>query len=647
MEVKTGLFDKMVLQRNRNNCCDAHITGVCAQRHTGVLTATVSGDKGVLSGFKELVIGRARGGKFAGRLRGLASGGPYSIVLTVRSPSGTALEEITVVDVLVGDVWMLGGQSNMQGVGRLCDALKPHPMVRAMYMNDEWDIAKDPIHVLDDSVDVVHSGLENPNVTHVRMPNISAVGVGPGIGFAQEMLRKTGVPQGLLACAHGGTSMTQWNPALKRLGSRSLYGAMLRRFVKSGGKVAGMIWYQGENDTHSSDEVKQYTGRMKRLVSAVRRDFRQPQSPWVIAQLAGICGNPSGAAFWNQIQEQQRCLPRQIKNLLTVPTIDLALEDTGHVAGREMPRLGCRMAQAMLVLRRDPARGLPPIELGGISFEADSKHSCMHVVLSFKNVIGQLQAAGRPTGFSVIDRDGSEKVCCVELRKQAVVLRVVALHPGLVVSYGRGLLPYCNITDGADRSLPVFGPLSLDIPQAWRSVKALNAAKIKAFNGAILADGFVTNVLVSRPLSAPADISNLQLPKNFQQLGLKRREFPGGFWNLHYDLFDCAPNDRLVYFVCYLICSKPASINLGVGYDGPVKIWVDGNAVYCDPKGSNPATVDKALIPVQLSKGRHTAVFALSSNHGRAWGIRFRCMSSAPDKSGRLTVNLPFLKIKA
>ena len=337
MEVKTGLFDKMVLQRGRNNRCDAHITGVCARRHAGVLTATVSGDKGVLSGFKELVIGRARGGKFAGRLRGLASGGPYTIVLAVRSPSGAALEEITVVDVLVGDVWMLGGQSNMAGMGRLCDALKPHPMVRAMYMNDEWDIAKDPIHIMANSVDAVHCGLEVSRPPRVRMPNISANGVGPGIGFAQEMLRKTGVPQGLLACAHGGTSMTQWSPALKRLGSRSLYGAMLRRFVKSGGKVAGLIWYQGESDAHSSDNVKQYTGRMKRLVSAVRRDFRQPQLPWVIAQLAGVCGNPNGTAFWNQIQEQQRCLPRQIKNLLTVPTIDAALDDSIHVAGREMP----------------------------------------------------------------------------------------------------------------------------------------------------------------------------------------------------------------------------------------------------------------------------------------------------------------------
>ena len=62
------------------------------------------------------------------------------------------------------------------------------------------------------------------------------------------MHRVTGIPQGIIACADGGTSMQQWDPARKSEGGKSLYGATLRRVQKNGGKVAGVIWYQGESD---------------------------------------------------------------------------------------------------------------------------------------------------------------------------------------------------------------------------------------------------------------------------------------------------------------------------------------------------------------------------------------------------------------
>jgi sialate O-acetylesterase len=35
---------------------------------------------------------------------------------------------------------------------------------------------------------------------------------------------------------------------LKQKGGDSLYGAMIRRFELIGGKVAGVLWYQGESD---------------------------------------------------------------------------------------------------------------------------------------------------------------------------------------------------------------------------------------------------------------------------------------------------------------------------------------------------------------------------------------------------------------
>ena len=51
----------------------------------------------------------------------------------------------------------------------------------------------------------------------------------------------TGVLAGLLACAPGGESMDQWDPALKGSGGESLYGSMLRRVRAAGGKVTGVL----------------------------------------------------------------------------------------------------------------------------------------------------------------------------------------------------------------------------------------------------------------------------------------------------------------------------------------------------------------------------------------------------------------------
>lgn len=65
------------------------------------------------------------------RLQGIPVGGPYTVTLDGQS----------YADIYVGDVWLLGGQSNMAGVGhttlRDCADLGD-PTVRAFYMTDRW-----------------------------------------------------------------------------------------------------------------------------------------------------------------------------------------------------------------------------------------------------------------------------------------------------------------------------------------------------------------------------------------------------------------------------------------------------------------------------------------------------------------------------
>ena len=258
MKIESGLFHHMVVQRNRNNSSDADFSGTCAA--SGALLATVRRGKIMIKGFASVPVGKAARGRIKGCLKGLPAGGPYTIELRIGN------EKLTVKDVLVGDVWLLGGQSNMQGYGLLPRKRLPvDPLVRAFFMDDRWATAKDPIHNMWACVDQVHIDLCG-GVRPGKPP--ANWGACPGPAFGLEMHRRTGVPQGLIACAHGGTSMTQWDPKRKDEGGKSLYGALVRRLVKNGRRVAGLIWYQGCSDANTRD-APLYTKRMKEFVTAL------------------------------------------------------------------------------------------------------------------------------------------------------------------------------------------------------------------------------------------------------------------------------------------------------------------------------------------------------------------------------------------
>lgn len=64
--------------------------------------------------------------------------------------------------------------------------------------------------------------------------------------------------------------------------------------------------------------------------------------------------------------------------------------------------------------------------------------------------------------------------------------------------------------------------------------------------------------------------------------------------------------------------------HLYLGYDGPVRAWVNGEQVFDGP-GTNPARPDKAAVYVSLKKGSNALLVALNTNHGKAWGIFARC----------------------
>ena len=253
----------------------------------------------------------SEGGKFAdGKLVGVPVGGPYTIALTVKKGNQTITE--AVGPVFVGDLWVLAGQSNMQGVGDLIDVTPPNTQVMALGMDGKWTRAEEPLHWLVDSPDPVHSG--DPKTRAERSAKehkTRTKGAGLGLPFAVAMVEQTRVPIGLVICAHGGTSMEQWNPSKKGEGGNSLYGSMLRQVQLAGGKVKGVLWYQGESDSLGGEAWKVYPRVFADFIASVRADLGQPELPFYYVQIGRFVSgsDPKG---WNAVQDAQRRLPERV-----------------------------------------------------------------------------------------------------------------------------------------------------------------------------------------------------------------------------------------------------------------------------------------------------------------------------------------------
>lgn len=138
-------------------------------------------------------------GKWMTKIVPPKAGGPYT--LTVSGP-----ETITFSDVLVGDVWICSGQSNMEwGIGQTRDAEKEvananHPRMRLFQLGNA--LANRPSSVIKGT----WRTCTPQTVMMGRAEGFSAV----GYFFGRELEREVKVPIGLIQAAWGGTIAESW-----------------------------------------------------------------------------------------------------------------------------------------------------------------------------------------------------------------------------------------------------------------------------------------------------------------------------------------------------------------------------------------------------------------------------------------------------
>lgn len=600
MKLLSGIAEGQVLQRLGK--AGATVTLVGETATDGPLSVTIKCAGRAIAGWNRRKIGLSRRGRFSVRLRGIPAGGPYRLEIERTVPS----ESVAIKSFYVGDVWILAGQSNMEGSGALPSFATPHPLVRAFSLRREWRKAADPLHVQFESSDACHhGGRQIDRAQAEQWRERATVGSGPGLPFGRERLKRTGVPQGLVCAALGGSPLSAWNPEA----TEGLYASMLASVRATGQPVAGVLWYQGESDTSEASSAR-YTENMRRLVAATRRDLRQSRLPWAMMQIARVARIGSGE-FWNQVQERQRRLPEVIPHLATVAAIDLSLDDEIHIGAADQARVGRRLAHAVeRLLGGRKAKPLPSVRSVArtLATERDRAAPKCGLDVFFDGIEGGLRSDGEPSGFYLVDPQGAEIPWIFKTTLHADHARLHLLRPpppGTRVGYGRGYFPRCNLIDGRDLAIPVFAPVEIGGEEGLLP--------------------FVTTWRVSPVVETSAQVTEVRPPEFDAPTMRTKTGGADGFVNEH-EVW--GGRSGHAWFTAKLELKHARTLQFLMGYDGPFALWLDGRRFFTDARGENPCIPDESGKVARLSAGVHDIAVCIDLAHGKSWGffLRFRAV---------------------
>lgn len=204
------------------------------------------------------------------------AGGPYTIKLTTRGIT-TTLE-----DVLIGEVWLCSGQSNMewsflQGLKQIKEELPTSYNKNIRLFHIEKSTSNFPQNDVKAKWEVCDS---------ISLKRFSAI----GYFFAKRLQQQLHVPIGMINASWGGTPAETWvaeslikndavlNEAAKKQGTYNwwpstpgkAYNAMIAPLKNY--NIAGALWYQGESNTITNNT---YHKLMTTLINSWRDDWKK------------------------------------------------------------------------------------------------------------------------------------------------------------------------------------------------------------------------------------------------------------------------------------------------------------------------------------------------------------------------------------
>ncbi len=421
-------------------------------------------------------------GRWVVRLPSEKAGGPDTLVVRGRNTT------LTFTNVLVGEVWVCSGQSNMEWPLNRSDGANE---AVANSANDQLRLFTVPKLKAREPIDNFRSQWE--------VCNPSTVGAFSGVAyfFGSELQRARKVPVGLIHTSWGGSPAEVWirqaylesDPEFKH-DILDTYPEQLRKFEESlaawekeaararaEGRepiqqrpwglwrpcelyngmiyplipyaIAGVIWYQGESNASRAD---QYARLFPTLIQSWRGDWGQGDFPFLFVQLAPwdkdrrrsldeIAAKPVDSD-WAELREAQLLTLKALPGVGMAVITDVGDKDNIHPTDKRT--VGERLALQ--------ARGIAYHEriayLGPIARRVTFSHGHANLYFSFRD--GGLVAKGGPLkGFAICGEDREWVWADAQIRGSHVEVSSPQVKDPIAVRFGWADYPVVNLYDKA------------------------------------------------------------------------------------------------------------------------------------------------------------------------------------------------------
>jgi sialate O-acetylesterase len=239
-----------------------------------------------------------------------AAGGPYQVTIE-------GSNKIILDDVLIGEVWICSGQSNME---MSMDWGLPYKDEAASATDKNIRFFNIPRTTADYPQDDVRAGWVVCNPDDMKKFSAAAY------FFGKSLRQDLDAPVGLIEAAWGGTPAEAWTPAdainsntvVKEAAAKlspvpwgpviaaSIYNAMIYPVTKY--SIAGAIWYQGEANVNGAST---YSELLSTLINSWRKSW-QKDFPFYYVQIAPFAGygDNSSSAFLREGQTKALATPK-------------------------------------------------------------------------------------------------------------------------------------------------------------------------------------------------------------------------------------------------------------------------------------------------------------------------------------------------
>ncbi|WP_320051888.1 sialate O-acetylesterase [uncultured Acetobacteroides sp.] len=333
-----------------------------------------------------------------------SAGGPYDITVSDGQPT-------VLTNVLIGEVWVCSGQSNMD-----------------MPLNGYWNL---PIK---GSNDVIANSVQNKairlfNVKHdfsaapkpdcggewqESKPNSVAWFSATGYNFGLYLNKALNVPVGLISSCWGGSFVEAWMDKETLSQYKDVdYTAIEKESVKPESKptvlfnaminpltsytIKGVIWYQGESNTFNNSTYKE---KFSSMISLWRKQWKQGDFPFFYVEIAPYnYGTPLEGAL---IREAQYKVMSMLPNVGMASTNDLVPEyDKDNIHPNDKPSVGKRLAYWALAKCYGYEDGLAYMGPSYKSMEVNGSK----VTLTFNGAEHGFGVEGDIVGFEVAGND--------------------------------------------------------------------------------------------------------------------------------------------------------------------------------------------------------------------------------------------------